>query len=186
MWTYRLGQDDAGPICLDESAWSEYQLTGAMSHLRACPVTSARSSMGTNVKSGQAVPLSFSELRDLTGSSGSNRADNPAHISLSPLSTIHLTMTDSTTPLGPMPRLVLNKTGKPPIASWVAPPETKLDVKWQPLRVLDLSLLDGTPEQQLECQKTCEGAMMHEGFLLIENFGVEPEDVSRVGLVDED
>jgi hypothetical protein len=78
-----------------------------------------------------------------------------------------------------MPQLKLNTEGKPAIPSWVAPPETKLDdIAWQPLRTLDLALLDGTPEQQKECQETFAAAVKNEGFVLIKNFGVAPGVVS--------
>lgn len=79
--------------------------------------------------------------------------------------------------LPPLPRLRLNSSGKPTIPEWVPPPETKLDLEWQPLRVLDLSLLDGDLEQQKTCEETCKKALMNEGFLLISNYGVEPKDV---------
>jgi hypothetical protein len=79
-------------------------------------------------------------------------------------------------PLPPLPRLKLDKSGKPTIPSWVAPPETKLA-----LRVLDLSLLDGTPEQQKECQDICQSALTNEGFLLLVGHGVAEEDVSDSG-----
>jgi hypothetical protein len=82
-------------------------------------------------------------------------------------------------PLPPMPQLKLNTEGKPAIPSWVAPPETKLDdIQWQPLRTLDLALLDGTPEHQKECQETFAAAVKNEGFVLIKNFGVAPAVVS--------
>lgn len=82
-------------------------------------------------------------------------------------------------PLPPMPQLKLDTEGKPAIPSWVAPPETKLDdIQWQPLRTLDLALLDGTPEQQKECQETFAAAVKNEGFVLIKNFGVAPAVVS--------
>jgi hypothetical protein len=86
-------------------------------------------------------------------------------------------------PLPPLPRLKLDKSGKPTIPSWVAPPETKLDLEWQSLRVLDLSLLDGTPEQQQECQDICQWALTNEGFLLLVGHGVAEEDVSDSGSV---
>jgi hypothetical protein len=81
-------------------------------------------------------------------------------------------------PLPPLPQLKLDKSGKPTIPPWVAPPETKLDLEWQPLRVLDLSLFDGTPEQQKECQDICQSALTKEGFLLLVGHGVADEDVS--------
>ncbi|RSH95511.1 hypothetical protein EHS25_000603 [Saitozyma podzolica] len=84
-------------------------------------------------------------------------------------------------PLPPMPQLKLNTEGKPAIPSWVAPPETKLDdIQWQPLRTLDLALLDGTPEQQKECQETFAAAVKNEGFVLIKNFGVAPAVMQRM------
>lgn len=67
---------------------------------------------------------------------------------------------------------------QPPLPPWTPPPETRLTgLEWQSLRTLDLSLLDGSPEEQRICQETCAAAVQNEGFLLIKNFGVGPEEV---------
>lgn len=80
--------------------------------------------------------------------------------------------------LPPMPRLELDSKGKPNVPAWVAPPETKLDnIEWQRLRTLDLSLLDGSEEDQARCVEEFSQAVQNEGFMLIKNFGVPPEQV---------
>lgn len=79
-----------------------------------------------------------------------------------------------------LPQLKLKTAGKAPIPQWVAPPETKEDLEWQDLRVLDLALLDGTPEDQQKVQQTCKDALTNEGFLLIVNHGVDNDTMQRV------
>ena len=86
-----------------------------------------------------------------------------------------LTMTIHQVPL--LPKLKLNSAGKPAIPKWVAPPETEEDLEWQTLRSLDLSLMDGTPEQQKRCEEMCKDALTNEGFLLLEGHGVDEETV---------
>lgn len=85
-----------------------------------------------------------------------------------------------TTTVPPLPKLKLHTAGKDPIPQWVPPPETREDLEWQDLRVLDLALLDGTSEQQKQVEQTCKDALTNEGFLLIVNHGVDDETMQRV------
>ena len=80
--------------------------------------------------------------------------------------------------LPPMPTLRLNKEGKPPVPHWTRPPLTKMDLEWASLRTLDLSLLDGKPEQQEEAKQIFADSMENEGFLHIKNYGVPPDEVN--------
>jgi hypothetical protein len=66
------------------------------------------------------------------------------------------------------------------IPAWVPPPETKEDLEWQDQRVLDLELLDGTPEQQKQVEQVCKDALTNEGSLLIVNHGVDDEAMQRM------
>lgn len=86
----------------------------------------------------------------------------------------------ATTTVPPLPKLKLKTAGKEPIPKWVPPPQTKEDLEWVDLRVLDLALLDGTPEQQKQLEQTCKDALTNEGFLLIVNHGVDDETMQRV------
>ncbi|VUC31199.1 unnamed protein product [Clonostachys rosea] len=81
--------------------------------------------------------------------------------------------------LPPMPQFVSNTEGKPDIPPWNKPAETKEELNWADLRTLDLSLLDGTPEQQAELVETTRKAIQIDGFLFVKNFGITQAQMER-------
>lgn len=81
--------------------------------------------------------------------------------------------------LPPMPQFVSNTAGKPEIPKWDKPEPTKEDLDWADLRTLDLSLLDGTPEQPAELVETTRLAVQLDGFLFVKNFGMTEEQLDR-------
>ncbi|KAF4888550.1 UPF0676 protein [Colletotrichum fructicola] len=81
--------------------------------------------------------------------------------------------------LPPMPQFASSIAGKPEIAPWDKPHPTKEDLNWAELRTLDLSLLDGTPNQQAELVETTRLAIQKDGFLFVKNFGMTEEQLDR-------
>lgn len=81
--------------------------------------------------------------------------------------------------LPPMPRFVSNTDGKPEIPPWDKPEPTKENLDWADLRTLDLSLLDGTPEEQAELVETTRLVIQVDGFLFVKNFGMTEEQLDR-------
>ncbi|KAJ3961409.1 hypothetical protein N0V92_001906 [Colletotrichum tropicale] len=81
--------------------------------------------------------------------------------------------------LPPMPQFASSIAGKPEIPPWDKPDPTKEDLNWAELRTLDLSLLDGTPNQQAELVETTRLAIQKDGFLFVKNFGMTEEQLDR-------
>lgn len=81
--------------------------------------------------------------------------------------------------LPPMPQFVNKTEGKPVIPEWDRPEPTSEDLDWADLHTLDLSLLDGTPEQQAELVETTRRAIQEDGFLYVENFGMTESQLDR-------
>ena len=66
----------------------------------------------------------------------------------------------------------------PTIKPWVAPPETKGDVKWANLRTIDLSKVDSPdPAVQKEVFEEFRTAIKEDGFLYLVNFGLTQDQV---------
>lgn len=81
--------------------------------------------------------------------------------------------------LPPMPQFISSTAGKPEIPPWDKPEPTKENLNWADLRTLDLSLLDGTPEEQAELVETTRLAIQVDGFLFVKNFGMTEEQLDR-------
>ncbi|KAF3805954.1 hypothetical protein GCG54_00013628 [Colletotrichum gloeosporioides] len=67
--------------------------------------------------------------------------------------------------LPPMPQFAGSIAGKPEIPPWDKPDPTKEHLDWAELRTLDLSLLDGDPNQQAELVETTRLSIQKDGFL---------------------
>lgn len=78
-----------------------------------------------------------------------------------------------------MPQFASSIAGKPEIPPWDKPDPTKEDLNWAELRTLDLSLLDGIPNQQAELVETTRLAIQKDGFLFVKNFGMTEEQLDR-------
>jgi phosphoenolpyruvate carboxylase len=72
--------------------------------------------------------------------------------------------------------------GKPHVDQWVPPPITKQTEGFASLSSIDLSLLDSDDPAVVEqLVQTVKTAIRDDGFLFLENYGVDIEQVSRHG-----
>ncbi|WVW84358.1 hypothetical protein I302_106392 [Kwoniella bestiolae CBS 10118] len=73
-----------------------------------------------------------------------------------------------------------NAPGKPHVPDWFPPPATKADLDFAKLRTIDLSIMDSGDETAIkELVAMTKQAILEDGFLFIERYGVSLEQLHR-------